>query len=102
MRAKYFLTLPLLALLLAPGCGYGEVSTKAYEYSKALYSITNRQAEGKLDEVTAQIAQAADDGQLSDAEAGMLQAIVDKAVSGDWKAANRDARALMEAQVKMK
>lgn len=86
-------------LTLAQGCGYGEVSPQAYEYSKALYSITNRQAEDKLVEVKLQIAQAVERGEITDAEGDLLQAIVDQAADGDWKAANRDARAVMEAQV---
>lgn len=86
--------------VIATGCGYGEVGPQAYEYSKALYSITNRQAEDKLEDVAAQIAHAAEQGELSGAEADVLQAIIDKAADGNWKAANRDTRALMEAQVK--
>ncbi|MCO6046562.1 hypothetical protein NG895_21910 [Aeoliella sp. ICT_H6.2] len=92
--------LPLLVMLtIVQGCGYGEVSPQAYEYSKALYSITNRQAEDKLVEVKLQIAQAVERGEITDAEGDLLQAIVDQAADGDWKAANRDARAVMEAQV---
>lgn len=89
-----------LLLMSAVGCGYGEVGEAGYEYSKALHAITNRQAADRLANVASQIEAAAAADELSDREAAWLQDIVEQAESGDWKAANRECRELMDAQVK--
>ncbi len=92
----------LLAVsILLAGCGgYGEVSPMTYEYAKALYGISNRHAEGKLPSVGQQITKAQMRGEISDREAGWLIAIVDDAAGGRWKAAQREARRIMEDQVR--
>jgi hypothetical protein len=87
--------------LLVSGCGgYGDVSPTAYEYAKALFSITNRRAEAKLDQVAGQIEAEQAAGKLSESEAGWLMAIVDDARDGQWQAANQAARRIMEDQVR--
>lgn len=89
-----------LAMGLTIGCGGpGEVSTTAYEYSKSLYAITNRQADSLLPGVRQQIDDDLQADKLSHAEAKLLGAIIRQAEQGDWKGANRESRAIMEAQV---
>lgn len=90
----------LTCLAVVAGCNdYGSISPTAYEYAKALYSITNRQAEEKLGEVRQQIDAAAAEGDLTDREARWLKKIVDDAEDGDWRAANKASRAMMEDQI---
>lgn len=92
--------LVVLASLPAAGCGGpGEVSPTAYEYSKSLYAITNRKAEMLLTGVSEQIASDLEANKLSAAEAEMLNTIIEQADDGDWEDANRECRAVMEAQV---
>jgi hypothetical protein len=94
--------LGLLALSLAvtPGCGYGSVSPLAYDYAKALYSISNRQAADQLEGVQQQIATAHQNGELSEQEAEWLIAILQDAQAAEWKAASRAARRMLEDQVR--
>ena len=89
-----------LAGLLSAGCGgYGQLSPTAYEYAKALYSITNRQASDALDPVSDQIADSLSAGELSPSEAEWLTELIDDSRTGDWQAANQAARKMMEDQV---
>jgi chromosome condensin MukBEF ATPase and DNA-binding subunit MukB len=89
----------LLALIAVTGCGYGEVSPKTYEYTQALYSITNRQSSDKLAEFESKLEKAKTAQELNDSEFNLLSDIVATAKSGDWKSAQGDCRELMEAQV---
>ena len=83
------------------GCGgYDEVSPTAYEYAKALYSVTNRKAQDRLPSVTDGIQTSLEDGKLTDRENAWLIDIVRKAEDGHWEAANRAARQMMEDQVR--
>ena len=88
-------------LLLLTGCGgYGDVSYTTYRYAQALYSITNRRAAEKLDQVTTQIDSARSSGQLSKREARWLEEIIADAREGNWQHANLACRTMMEDQVK--
>lgn len=89
----------LTALALIGGCGSRDVSPLAYEYAKALYSVTNRQDRDGLERIQAQLQQRQSDGSLSAAESDWLNKIVSAAASGDWEAANQAARQVMEDQV---
>ncbi|QDU57254.1 hypothetical protein [Aeoliella mucimassa] len=82
------------------GCGHPEISPVAYDYSIALYSITNRELDQQLTEVEARIREAAAQGDLTSTDADALNGVIAKAKTGDWKAANVECRALMEAQIK--
>ena len=83
------------------GCGgYDEVSPHAYEYAKALYSITNRKATDRLASVADGLQASLEDGKLTNEESDLLTGIVRQAEDGDWAAANRVARQLMEDQVR--
>ncbi|WP_442481675.1 hypothetical protein [Aeoliella sp. SH292] len=88
-----------LALISVMGCGYGEVSPKTYEYTQALYSITNRQSTEKLAEFESKLAEAQTAKELNDSEFDLLSDIVATAKSGDWKSAQGECRELMEAQI---
>lgn len=89
-----------LTLLLFCGCsGYGEVSPTAYEYAKALYAISNRQANQKLDPVAKQIEQAESAGEITGREATWLHDIVEDCRQNEWQAASKAARRMMEDQV---
>ena len=91
----------LISLLLLIGCGgYGEVSETAYDFSKALYSITNRKATDKLDQVCEQIEAARSAGELTEQESSWLLQIASDARRGDWDSAMGDARRMMEDQVR--
>ena len=102
MREKLhqLLLLALTALGLCTGCSrYAEVSPAAYQYSKALYSVCNRQDAPRLTKVAEQIETARAAAQLQQTEADWLNAIVAAAQAGEWQDATKDARRLMEAQV---
>jgi hypothetical protein len=88
-----------LALSLL-GCGYGEVSPATYQYAKALYSICNRRAEKQLVPASEQIEAARSRDELPEQEAKWLRQIIDDAAGGDWEAATKSARRMMEDQVK--
>ena len=99
-KRSFGATLLGLSLLLASGCGsYGEISPDAYQYAKALYSITNRQALDSLDPLSEKIASSLDAGKLSQSEAGWLTEMIDDGRNGDWQAANQAARQMMEDQI---
>lgn len=93
----------LLALgltLTVVGCGYGEVSPAAYQYAKAIYSAASRRATEHLDTVEASLDEALASGELSPQEAGWLRGMIEDARQGEWEAAQKRARRLMEDQVK--
>ena len=90
----------LAGLLFGSGCSrHSDASPAAYEYAKALYSITNRQAADKIDDVSVQIDAAHEKGEISAREAKLLHDMLEDARSGAWKDANRAARRFMEAQI---
>lgn len=88
------------AIVLTAGCGYGPMSPEAYQYAQALVAITNRQASDKLEGVRGQIDGSLANGTLSEKEANWLRAIIDRAQRGEWADAQRDARRMMEDQVR--
>lgn len=96
----YGTLLTLTALVAVAGCGYGPISDTGYEYAKALYAVSNRQAVDRLDAVEEQIEAAASAGQLPQNEARWLHNICKKCRQGEWKSAQADARRMMQDQVK--
>lgn len=88
-----------LLLVTTSGCGYGEVHPQAYQYSKALYSICNRQDAARLDRIVSGVQRDLAGGQLSEQEAEWLMDIVNKAQHGDWKRASQAARRIMVDQI---
>ena len=83
------------------GCGYPEVSPKAYDITKALYSVCNLKREGDLDKVTDTISKAAANSKLSEDESEWLLAIVEKARNGEWETAAQEAHSILKDQVNL-
>ena len=82
------------------GCRkYGDISPKAYEIAKALYSVCNRKDESGLDRITQLADEAATAGEISEDEQGYLLEIVATARAGDWESAMADARTMMSDQI---
>lgn len=77
------------------GCGARPVSKTGYEYAKALYSVANRQAAGKIDPVQQQIARAEQSGELPAGEAERLLGLCQQCRDGDWASAQAGARTMM-------
>ena len=98
--SRRFLLLGLLNLLFVVGCSYGEISGQAYEYAKALYSISNRQDSNRIAVIADRIREDTTAGQLTEQEANWLLAIVEDARQEDWQAAGRAARRMMEDQIR--
>lgn len=89
----------LLAIATIAGCGgYGEVSPVAYDYATALYAVSNRRAEDKLETISEQIKSAREIGDLSQQEAEWLEEILSDVRSGNWESAVKACRAMMEDQ----
>ncbi len=93
-------TATALVAFLAIGCSqYSDISPVAYKYSKALYSVCNRQDASRLSKLAEKIEAARTASQLTDEEFAWLSGIVASAQAGEWQVATRAARQLMEAQV---
>jgi hypothetical protein len=90
----------LLAGLAATGCGYGEITPRAYEYAMSLYSICNRQDAERLEQFALLLEADAQAGELGDGEADWLRTILDDARAGEWSDAQASARQLLEDQVR--
>ena len=87
-------------MICLQGCGgYAKISPVAYDYAKALYSITNRKSQDSLPKINDQIASAHELGELTDQESRWLSDIVSQADKGKWVAANRASRRMLEDQV---
>ncbi|QDT69796.1 hypothetical protein MalM25_27370 [Planctomycetes bacterium MalM25] len=97
---RLLLAFGLAALMTVAGCGYGPVSPTAYEYSKALYSLSNRQAADRIDSVQAQIDQSQEAGELPPHEADWLRDICDDCRAARWEQAQAAARRMMQDQVR--
>jgi hypothetical protein len=100
-RSRWLTALLVATLLLDCGCTkYPDVSPATYDYAKAIYSITNRQAENQLPALTEQIETSLESGELSQQEARWLSDIIDDASRDQWGKASRAARQIMEDQLK--
>lgn len=93
------IALASLTLLSTQGCGYPEISPRAYELSKTLYSTCSLKRESDLDKITELITQAQSMSELTDSEGEWLAGIVNQARSGDWQSASEEARAILDDQV---
>ena len=90
----------LLALCLCIGCSdYQGISPTAYQYAKALYSVTNRQRTEKLERVSDLITESQQQGEITAQEAQWLEGIIADAREGEWQTAQREARRMMDDQV---
>ena len=91
----------LLAGALAAGCGgYGEVSPYAYQCATALYTACNQQDQQQLGTLDGLVDAARENGEISKQEAKWLSGIIARADEGQWDAAMKQARRMMEDQVK--
>lgn len=87
-------------LIIQIGCGYPEVSPATYELAKALYSACNRQRVEHLDIASDLLETKVASEELSQTEAEWLREIIADGRQGHWDVATREARALMEDQVR--
>lgn len=89
-----------VAMSFMVGCGgYDSVSPVAYQYAKALVSISNRQAAKQLPALQEQLQRSHEAGELSDRELKWLSTMVADAESGRWTETEAAARQLMMDQV---
>ena len=87
----------VLAVGLWLNRGYGEVSPQTYQYSKALYSACLNKNKEHLSKIENLLSASED---VPEAEREWLEAIVAQAQNDDWVSASKDARRMMEDQVK--
>jgi len=93
--------LAIAGTLTLCGCGgYDGLSTTGYEYSKALYALSNKQKSERIELIEQQIDEDTKSGKLPAREASWLLDICEKCQAQQWKAAQAEARRMMEDQVK--
>lgn len=89
-----------LALMMLSGCQqYGDVSPRAYEIAKSLYSICNRSDVERIVVAEQTIHDSHAEAAITDSEKEWLLEIVEKARANDWARAMEDARVMMMEQV---
>ena len=81
------------------GCGYPEVSPKAYEVANALYSASNRQSSEHIEKAATLIDELRESDEITDRESEWLHAIVEQARAENWTEAAAEARKLIADQV---
>lgn len=82
------------------GCGgYPKVSDKTYDIAKALYVICNQRSADRLPKVTALVEESLKNEEIGADEARWLTDIVEQANNGEWTAAAKESRRIMEDQV---
>ncbi len=87
------------ALTSLVGCGgYPEVSDRTYEIATAIHGICNREQTENLPVAEKLVEDSLLDGSISEKEAGWLLRIIETARSGDWDAAESEAKRLMSDQ----
>ena len=94
----------LVAILLAGSFfwlyqGYGEVSPRTYQISKAIYSACLKKSHDHLAKVE-ELLNESDEASLPTNEAIWLDQIIKIARSGNWDSAAKKAKRMMEDQVK--
>ena len=100
IRHTLFKILACALLCLSVGCSYYQgISPTAYQYAKALYSVTNRRRSEKLYQVSGLIAASQQEGQITEQEVEWLERIIEDARNGDWQTAQKVARQMMSDQV---
>lgn len=83
-------------LLTAIGCSrYPEVSGSAYEMAETLSTVCNLQSDQQLQDYRTLIDDRLAASELTASEHAMLTKIADMAESGDWQAAELEARRMM-------
>ncbi|GIW99714.1 MAG: hypothetical protein KatS3mg111_3047 [Pirellulaceae bacterium] len=77
---------------------YPPMSSQAYQYANALYSICNRHDEERLEKIATMLAERAADGELTKTETQFMYRIIRTARSGRWEKAVREVRRWMVDQ----
>lgn len=91
----------VLAAAALPGCRRNAgASPKMTAIAQALVAACNRQSPEQLDTVQTLIGDSVVDGTLSSLEAAGLAEIIETARSGDWVAAEREARQVLIDQAR--
>ncbi len=103
-RNKPIILFSVLTLVLVGGYlwmnrGYGEVTPKTYQFSKAIYSACLKKSDEHLAKVRTLLL-ASDKFSIPTHERVWLEQITDLAQRGNWESAANKARRMMEDQVK--
>ncbi len=81
------------------GRSYGTTSQQGYQFAMAVCAACNQKSESRLRELAAMVDESLSRGELSAREARWLASIVNEGLDGNWEAAHRHARQLMEDQL---
>lgn len=82
------------------GCGYGEMSGKAYKHATVLYSICNQKDSKRLEKYAGLLEDAKAKGEITEKEAEWFSNVVSMARKGEWGDAAAEAREMLMDQVK--
>ena len=88
----------LMTCLMMIGCGRTQVSAPNRRLLASLQTAVSAKKPEWLDATSRQLADKRSAGEVSEAEFKVMNAIVVKAQSGDWKGAQQDVFALSEGQ----
>ena len=89
----------LLLVNLNYDSGYGPVSSQSYQFSKAIYGACQNKNEGRLQKVC-ELMEGPQGADLPAHERRWLEGMVAQANAGDWDLAAKNARRMMEDQVR--
>jgi hypothetical protein len=98
----------VIAIVVVSQRGYGKVSSRAYEFSKAIYGACLSQSEARLAKVEKMLDE--DAGQVAEGTASVeqvvslrerqwLESMIQLARDGQWKSAAKQCRRMMNDQV---
>lgn len=101
---KYLASLLLICGLVATIVyfnrdSYGTVGSRGYEFATALFSACNRRDAATIEKLESMVDSAASRRELTEQEIEWLRGILADANAGDWQAAAKDSRSLLQAQV---
>lgn len=96
---SFFVTILLVGSYVWLYHGYGEVSPRTYQFSKAIYSACLKKNYDHLAKVE-ELLNESDEASLPPNEAIWLDQIIKIARSGNWEYAAKKAKRMMEDQVK--
>ena len=96
---SFFITILLVGSYFWLYRGYGEVSPRTYQFSKAIYSACLKKSDDHLAKVE-ELLNESDGASLPTNEAIWLDQIIEIARSGNWDSAAKKAKRMMEDQVK--
>lgn len=88
----------IIVLFVAAGCGVQQIAPGNRKLMLQLQSVTSSKKKEWLDESAKQVEDQRAKGKLSNSEYAAFKPIIEKARSGDWAGAQRDAFTLSEGQ----